>query len=151
MELVIGDYRKSTWSMRPWLVLRHAGAEFTERVVKLDVATSPVELAAASPTSQVPALHVEGEVIWDSMAIAVWAAETYPETRMWPDGAHARWPRQADACRGQRRSSDRYCQLTVMTVVAPPFTRLAVSVLRPMVEPRTHDGTRAKPLASVVV
>ena len=98
MELVIGDYRKSTWSMRPWLVLRHAAADFRVRVVKLDVETSPAELAAASPTGQVPALHVEGEVVWDSMAISVWAAETYPEAKMWPDGAHARWLARSAAC-----------------------------------------------------
>ena len=98
MELVIGDYRKSTWSMRPWLVLRHAGAEFTERMVRLDVPGSAEELAEVSPTRQVPVLNVEGETVWDSMAICVWAAENYPETRMWPAAAHARWLARSAAC-----------------------------------------------------
>ncbi len=98
MQLVIGDYHKSTWSLRPWLVLRHAGAEFTERVVRLDQPGTAAELAPLSPTGQVPTLHVENEVIWDSMAIAVWAAETYPEAKMWPAAAHARWLARSAAC-----------------------------------------------------
>jgi glutathione S-transferase len=98
MELVIGDYRKSSWSMRPWLVLRHAGADFTERMIRLDTPTTHDEIVAVSPSGLVPALRVEGEVIWDSMAIGVWAAETYPEARMWPDAAHARWLARSAAC-----------------------------------------------------
>jgi glutathione S-transferase len=98
MELVIGDYRWSTWSLRPWLVLRHAGAEFTERLVRLNRDDTHVEILKHSPSGLVPALKVEGEVIWDSMAIAVWAAETYPEAQMWPAGAHARWLARSAAC-----------------------------------------------------
>jgi glutathione S-transferase len=98
MELVIGDYRKSSWSMRPWLVLRHAGAAFTERMIRLDTSTTHDEIMAVSPSGLVPALRVEGEVIWDSMAIAVWAAETYQDAAMWPAGAHARWLARSAAC-----------------------------------------------------
>lgn len=98
MELVIGDYRWSTWSMRPWLVLRHAGAEFTERMVRLNRDDTTAEILALSPSGRVPALLVDGEVIWDSMAIAVWAAETYPQVRMWPADAHARWAARSAAC-----------------------------------------------------
>ena len=98
MELVIGDYRWSTWSMRPWLVLRHAGAEFTERMVRLNLDDTNANILEHSPSGLVPALKVEGEVVWDSMAIAVWAAETYPEARMWPAAAHARWLARSCAC-----------------------------------------------------
>lgn len=98
MELVIGDYRWSTWSMRPWLVLRHAGADFTEQMVRLNRDDTTASILEHSPSAQVPALKVEGEVIWDSMAIAVWAAETYPEARMWPAAAHARWLARSCAC-----------------------------------------------------
>lgn len=98
MELVIGDYRWSTWSMRPWLVLRHAGAEFTERMVRLNRDETHAEILALSPSGLVPALRVEGEVVWDSMAIAVWAAENFPQARMWPEEAHARWLARSAAC-----------------------------------------------------
>ena len=98
MELVIGDYRWSTWSLRPWLVLRHAGVGFTERVVRLNQPETYDQILEHSPSGLVPALKVEGEVIWDSMAIAVWAAETFPEAGMWPQGAHARWLARSCAC-----------------------------------------------------
>lgn len=98
MELVIGDYRWSTWSMRPWLVLRHAGAEFTEVMVKLNLTDTTEEILKHSPTALVPALKVEGEVVWDSMAIAVWAAERYSDAKMWPAAAHARWLARSCAC-----------------------------------------------------
>lgn len=98
MELVIGDYRWSTWSMRPWLVLRHAGAPFVERMVRLNRDDTNERILEHSPSGLVPALKVEGESIWDSMAIAVWAAETYPEAKMWPAAAHARWLARSAAC-----------------------------------------------------
>lgn len=98
MELVIGDYRWSTWSMRPWLVLRHAGADFSERMVRLNRDDTHDQILEHSPSGLVPALKVEGESIWDSMAIAVWAAETYPEAKMWPAAAHARWLARSAAC-----------------------------------------------------
>lgn len=84
--------------MRPWLVLRHAGAAFTERMVRLNRDDTTAEILAVSPSARVPALLVDGEVIWDSMAIAVWAAETYPQVRMWPADAHARWAARSAAC-----------------------------------------------------
>ncbi|MBX7248916.1 MAG: glutathione S-transferase family protein [Caulobacteraceae bacterium] len=98
MELVIGDYRWSTWSMRPWLVLRHAGAEFTEIEVRLNRSDTAEKILQHSPSALVPALKVEGEVIWDSMAIAVWVGERYPEARLWPAAAHARWLARSCAC-----------------------------------------------------
>ena len=98
MELVIGDYRWSTWSMRPWLVLKHCKADFRETVVRLNRDDTTDEILKHSPSALVPALKVEGEVIWDSMAISVWAAETYPEARLWPAGAHARWLARSAAC-----------------------------------------------------
>ncbi len=98
MELVIGDYRWSTWSLRPWLVLKRAGAPFTERLVLLNRDDTHENILKHSPSGLVPALKVEGEVIWDSLAISVWAAEHYPEARLWPAGAHARWLARSATC-----------------------------------------------------
>lgn len=84
MELVIGDKNLSSWSMRPWLVLKRAGAEFTERLVRLNRPETPAELALASPSGLVPAL-TDGELrLWDSLAISEWAAERWPEAGLWP-------------------------------------------------------------------
>lgn len=85
MELVIGTRKWSTWSMRPWLVLRHVGADFTETLIDLreDGVTQPA-IAAHSPSGFVPALKVDGVVIWDSLAICEFLAERFPEAGLWP-------------------------------------------------------------------
>ncbi|HYE43494.1 MAG TPA: glutathione S-transferase family protein [Caulobacteraceae bacterium] len=98
MELVIGDYNWSTWSLRPWLVLKRCGAPFTERLIHLNREDTHENILKHSPSGLVPALKVEGEVIWDSMAISVWAAEHYPEAGLWPVGAHERWLARSATC-----------------------------------------------------
>jgi glutathione S-transferase len=84
MELVIGDKNLSSWSLRPWLVMKRAGAEFTETVVRLNQPETPARLAQASPSGLVPVLKEEGLTVWDSLAISEYAAERFPEARLWP-------------------------------------------------------------------
>jgi glutathione S-transferase len=94
MELIIGDKVWSSWSMRPWLVLRRAGAEFTETLIRLREqsaeATGDAAAAAGSPSRLVPALKVDGLVIWDSLAICEYAAERFPGANLWPTDSAAR-------------------------------------------------------------
>jgi glutathione S-transferase len=82
--LAIGNKTYSSWSMRPWLAMTHAGIPFEERMVPLDEPGSPAALAAVSPSSRVPALHVGGAVIHESIAIIEYAAELAPEAGLWP-------------------------------------------------------------------
>jgi len=95
MELLIGDKQWSSWSMRPWLVARRAGAEFTETLIRLrQPDTRERILAAGSPTGLLPAL-IDGEVrIGDSLAISEYLAERFPAAGLWPTDpvarAHAR-------------------------------------------------------------
>ena len=98
MELIIGPRLYSTWSLRPWLVLKRCGADFTTTELDIYSDEGQVELARISPSRQVPLLRVEGETIWDSMAISVWCAERYPEAKLWPADAHARWLARSAAC-----------------------------------------------------
>ncbi|MBS0295703.1 MAG: glutathione S-transferase family protein [Proteobacteria bacterium] len=99
MELVIGDKNLSSWSLRPWLVMKRTGAPFTETVVRLDQPGTTAEILRHSPTGQVPALHFDGgEAIWDSMAISVLLAERFPEAGMWPADPIARAYARAAAC-----------------------------------------------------
>ena len=98
MELVVGNISFSTWSLRPWLVLKRCGAEFTVKEVPLYGPESPAALAEASPTGKVPVLNVDGVTIWDSMAICVFAAERFPQAKLWPADAHARWLARSVAC-----------------------------------------------------
>jgi glutathione S-transferase len=99
MELVIGDKNLSSWSLRPWLVMKRTGAPFAETVVRLDQPDTTAEILKHSPTGQVPALHFDGgEAIWDSMAISVLLAERFPEAGMWPSDPIARAYARAAAC-----------------------------------------------------
>lgn len=98
MELIIGPRLYSTWSLRPWLVLKRCKADFTVREINIYSPAGQAELEQVSPSRLVPLLQVEGETIWDSMAISVWCAERYPEAKLWPADAHARWLARSAAC-----------------------------------------------------
>jgi glutathione S-transferase len=94
MELLIGDKVWSSWSMRPWLVLKRTGAPFTETLIRLRRETSEAvrdaAIAAGSPTGMVPALK-DGEVtVWDSLAISEYLAERFPAAGLWPADPAAR-------------------------------------------------------------
>jgi len=92
MELVIGTKAWSTWSMRPWLVLRKAGAAFDETLIPLrqENNVSADRILAHSPSGLVPFLR-DGEVaIGDSLAICEYLAERFPKAGLWPHDPVAR-------------------------------------------------------------
>jgi glutathione S-transferase len=92
--LYVGDRNYSSWSLRPWLVMKWSGLVFTEQLVSLDQAGYGegriADVLAVSPSGRVPALRVDDVVIWDSLAIAEWAAEQVPAGRLWPADAKRR-------------------------------------------------------------
>lgn len=98
MELIIGPRRYSTWSLRPWLVLKRCGAGFEVTEIDIYGEAGKAELARVSPSGLVPLLKVDGELIWDSMAISVWCSERYPHVPLWPADPHARWLARSAAC-----------------------------------------------------
>lgn len=85
LVLVIGDKRKSSWSLRPWLALEATGYPFRERMIRLDRPTSRAELDAASPTGKVPVLLDGDLAVHESLAICEALAEWFPAARLWPD------------------------------------------------------------------
>ena len=98
MELIIGPRLYSTWSLRPWLVLKRCRAEFTVREIDIYSAEGQRELERVSPSRLVPLLKVDGETLWDSLAISVWCAERYPDAGLWPADAQARWLARSATC-----------------------------------------------------
>src|SRR6185295_18511056 len=80
--LHIGNKNYSSWSMRPWLALTWGGVAFEERIIPLGgegYGRSQIkEVRDVSPSGRVPALHVDGPVIYESLAICEWAAEHAP-------------------------------------------------------------------------
>ena len=94
LKLYIGNKNYSSWSMRPWVLLRQAGIVFEEVRVRFDSFEADSQfkraIGAVSPTGKVPVL-VDGDlVVWDTLAIAEYVAETHPEQHLWPQDAKAR-------------------------------------------------------------
>ncbi len=90
LTLVIGDKNLSSWSLRPWLLLKHAQIPFTERLIRLDRPETKAEIAKYSPSGRVPCLIDADTAIWDSLSIAEYLAEKFPEKALWPADARAR-------------------------------------------------------------
>lgn len=90
LTLVIGNKNYSSWSLRAWLALELAGVDYDEQLVQLYGADSRRQLMQHSPTGKVPVLKCEDGVIWDSLAIAEYLAERFPEAHLWPRGLAAR-------------------------------------------------------------
>lgn len=82
LKLYIGNKNYSSWSMRPWLVLKKAELPFTEELIQLDVPGYKQKLLAVSAAGTVPVLQVHDEMIPDSLAISEWAANCVPN--LWP-------------------------------------------------------------------
>ncbi|MEQ1888036.1 MAG: glutathione S-transferase family protein [Alphaproteobacteria bacterium] len=88
--LVIGDRNWSSWSLRPWLVLKQTGVAFDEAYVRLRQPDTRQQILQHSPSGKVPVLKHNGLTIWDSLAIAEYLAEQYPHMQLWPVDAAAR-------------------------------------------------------------
>jgi glutathione S-transferase len=95
LKLIIGNKNYSSWSMRPWLALKTNQIAFEEIFIPLYTGdTDKKRILGFTPAGKVPAL-LDGDVtIWDSLAIIEYAAERFPQTRLWPEDrasrAHAR-------------------------------------------------------------
>jgi glutathione S-transferase len=90
LTLVIGNKNYSSWSLRPWLVLRQAEIDFEEIRVSLYQPESKAALADLSPSGLVPVLYDGDLKVWDSLAICEYLHERFPERHLWPGGSDAR-------------------------------------------------------------
>ena len=90
-KLVIGNKNYSSWSMRPWLALRANDIAFEEVFIPLYTGEADKQrILDVTPSGKVPAL-VDGDItIWDSLAIIEYAAERFPQARLWPEDRAAR-------------------------------------------------------------
>src|SRR5262245_28933921 len=84
LRLYVGSKRYSSWSLRPYLVLAQAGAEFETQTIVLDREDTAANIARVNPAGRVPVLHHDGLIIWDSLAICEYAAELYTDAQLWP-------------------------------------------------------------------
>lgn len=88
LKLYIGNKNYSSWSMRPWVLLRQAGIPFEEVKVRFDSfdtgSAFKQTIGRINPVGKVPVLTDGDLVIWDTLAIAEYLAESFPEKHLWP-------------------------------------------------------------------
>lgn len=90
MKLVIGNKNYSSWSLRPWLLLRHAAIPFDEVKLSFNSPTFKSDALSFGPTGKVPVL-IDGDVtVWDTLAIAEYVAEKFSDKQLWPRDAGQR-------------------------------------------------------------
>ena len=94
LKLYIGNKNYSSWSMRPWVLLRQADIAFEEIKVRFDSFDSSSSfkktIGDVTPVGKVPALVDDGFVVWDTLAIAEYLAEKFPAKALWPQDVQAR-------------------------------------------------------------
>ncbi len=94
LKLYIGNKNYSSWSMRPWVLMTQAGIAFEEVMVGFDSFDAGSQFKQAltdiTPVGKVPVLVDDGLAVWDTLAIAEYLAEQFPEKQLWPVDAKAR-------------------------------------------------------------
>jgi len=117
LKLTVLSLRYSSWSMRPWLALTHAGATFTKETVELahmqqqaDFSAGTIDLTNIEPTPMsdrralgsvhglFPVLRVDGVPIHESLAICEYVAEAFPAAGLWPEDPLERAQARAISC-----------------------------------------------------
>lgn len=93
LQLVIGNKNYSSWSMRPWVLMRAAGIDFEERKLRFDLDPDSAfrrAVAAVSPAGLVPVLVDDGFPVWDTLAIVEYLHDRFPDRGVWPADVRAR-------------------------------------------------------------
>jgi glutathione S-transferase len=90
LSLIIGNKNYSSWSLRAALAMELAQASYDEVLIALDQPDTRARILAYSPTAKVPLLSTEDGPLWDSLAIAEYLAERFPEAQLWPRERYAR-------------------------------------------------------------
>jgi glutathione S-transferase len=105
LKLTVLSLRYSSWSMRPWLALTHAGAAFVTQTVELphmrkhgETTALAQRRALGSVRGLFPVLHVDGAPIHESLAICEYTADAFPSAGLWPESALRRAQARAICC-----------------------------------------------------
>jgi glutathione S-transferase len=90
LTLVIANKTYSSWSLRPWIMMRHLGLPFEEVMVPLAEPETRDALRAHAPSGKAPCLHDGDLTVWDSLSIIEYLAEISPDHAVWPSDRSAR-------------------------------------------------------------
>jgi len=94
LKLYIANKNYSSWSMRPWVLLTQAGIAFEEVMARFDSFAPDSDfkkiIGSVSPVGKVPALVDADLAVWDTLAIAEYLSEKFPDKQLWPADVKAR-------------------------------------------------------------
>ena len=90
LRLVIGNKAYSSWSLRPWILLRQFGIPFEETVIPMYRPTTHQEMLGYGPTGKVPVLLADDLAVWETLAICEFIADSFPDRAIWPEEREAR-------------------------------------------------------------
>jgi glutathione S-transferase len=90
MRLIIGNKRYSSWSFRPWFLMKMSGIPFKETRIWIRKPDSYAKIRRYSPGGRVPALLDGPITVWESLAICEYLAEKFPKKNLWPKDTKAR-------------------------------------------------------------
>lgn len=90
LHLAIGNKLYSSWSMRPWVLLKALDIAFTQTVIPMYRDDTKGEMLKYAPTGMVPSINHGKVVVWESLAVMEYIAEAFPDKHVWPKDAVAR-------------------------------------------------------------
>ncbi|MCI0529528.1 MAG: glutathione S-transferase N-terminal domain-containing protein, partial [Nitrospira sp.] len=90
LTLVIGNKNYSSWSLRPWILIKQANIAFQEVMIPIRTPESGKAILRYSPGGRVPVLLDGDLTVWESIAICEYLAEKFPSARFWPEDTAAR-------------------------------------------------------------
>jgi glutathione S-transferase len=120
--LITANRNYSSWSLRPWLLMKALGIAFEDRIEPFTKPSNYDEFRAFSPTGQVPVLIDDGRTVWDSLGITLYLADRYPA--VWPadEGARAFAMSAVAEMHGGFAALRNQCTMNVgVRVEKPPF------------------------------
>jgi glutathione S-transferase len=126
--LLIGNRKYSSWSLRPWIVLKQAGLTFEEKLVRLHQPDTTAKIKKYSPSGKVPFLKHGKVEVWESLAICEYLAEAFPKAGLWPKdkAARARARAVANEMHGGFADLRRYLPMDVNRRIDEPARAAAV-------------------------
>ncbi|GIL40326.1 glutathione S-transferase family protein [Roseiterribacter gracilis] len=98
LALVIGNKATSSWSLRPWIAMVHAGIPFREIQIRLRRSDTKAQIANWTASGKIPVLLDGGERIWESYAILEHLADRFPDRGLWPADPAARAHARSISC-----------------------------------------------------
>ena len=82
--LIIGNKNYSSWSLRPWILMKVLGLAFDEKLIPMFDENWDAAIAAVSPSRKVPVLIDQGHTVWETMAIMEYLHDQHPDAGVWP-------------------------------------------------------------------